>query len=645
MVDLESPAKPFSIAGGKVVGLGVPPNIQPFQALGDPSKSRRSKSVLEGDAAQRAVAAAICIWLFGVFFGYDWMWPLELLLDMLYAILSIPPFSWLFGWITGPINWALSWFYRGAPLVSQVGALQELRLPTDQVSVYADSYVQQYGDAALIFASHDGYPQIVNSLLYNRELGYHDLVDAADENGNTALIYAASKGYRQTTGALLRAGADPDLANQGGGGRTALMEAAGSGHKDIVVAIRAANATVDIVDDFGNTALHYAAYHGHLQVVHELLKSNPRKDMQNSYGHTAASYAASNKHKAIMDVLNRVPMRKDKDRLAQGKESPMPVIGDDIKDLNDDFGDVEAAKKIHKEDKYVKGRAEDLHKGDRSDFAPKTELATGGGGGMTATVLTDSERRSLEEQIARLKHANDEVELKAQRRIVELLEKNAGHQKELDEAVREARALRLNQTDLQLKVSDLESRYRSSELRASEEKERADRLNEERMSLSSELERHRSRVSDVEHERDLHMEAAKRHEEAIRRKQQEVAEQLERMEQHARDMSALREELRRKEELILRLQGKSGPSAPTDSPRAPASKPPSDDSLAARSVAGGRGASQQADPLVAVAALDMAPAPTQSSAPSDDAAPATNVGGTVGGASAPSGDVAAATPS
>ena len=31
--------------------------------------------------------------------------------------------------------------------------------------------VHQYGDAALVFASHDGYPQIVNGLLYNRELG------------------------------------------------------------------------------------------------------------------------------------------------------------------------------------------------------------------------------------------------------------------------------------------------------------------------------------------------------------------------------------------------------------------------------------------------------------------------------------------
>ena len=31
--------------------------------------------------------------------------------------------------------------------------------------------MQHYGDAALIFATHDGYPQIVNGLLYNQELG------------------------------------------------------------------------------------------------------------------------------------------------------------------------------------------------------------------------------------------------------------------------------------------------------------------------------------------------------------------------------------------------------------------------------------------------------------------------------------------
>ena len=61
-----------------------------------------------------------------------------------------------------------------------------------------------------------------------------DLVDARDDSGNTALIYAAAKahpqtrqkrnssavfaqGFRQCTAALLRAGADPELPNQGNG--------------------------------------------------------------------------------------------------------------------------------------------------------------------------------------------------------------------------------------------------------------------------------------------------------------------------------------------------------------------------------------------------------------------------------------------
>jgi len=329
--------------------------------------------------------------------------------------------------------------------------------------------------------------------------------------------------------------------------------------------------TIDATDDFGNTALHYAAYHGHLHVVQELLKSNPRKDLQNSYGHTAASYAASNKHKGIADLLSRAaPSRKEKERLdflEQARQRPPTADAKDQADL----GDLDAIKKKLKEEKHVKGHAEDLHKGDTTAFAPKTELAGAGGEGGGGPIA-DAERRSLEEQIARLKHLNDEAELKAQRRIVELLEKNANHQKDLDDAVRESRALRLNQTELQLHVSDIESRHRSSELRASEEKERADRATQERASLAQELERHRTRTTDAERERDVHAEAARRHEETIRRKQQEIDEQLARMEQHARDMAALREELKGKEEVIARLRSQLGATGTQDA--LPPSQPP-----------------------------------------------------------------------
>jgi len=568
-----------------MVGLnGAPLNIQSFQGNGDGSKGRRSKSPLGGEGTQKVAMIAGGIWLAGVFLlGYEWTWPLSMVLDLLYTILNIPPFSWLFSWIWTPLSWIFGWFYKGAPMVDQVGALQELRLPNDQVPTYLDSYVQQYGDAALIFASHDGYPQIVNGLLYNKELGYRDLIDATDENGNTALIYASAKGYRQSTAALLRHGADADISNQGGGGRTPLMEAAGGGHKDIVAAVRLSNASVDMVDDFQNTALHYAAYHGHLSVVHELLKSNPRRDIKNSYGHTAASYALANKHKAISDLLNRQPTQKERDRAeklreqekekAESSKDPDAAMKALAKELG--LGDILGGDKDKKkkEEKHVKGGAEELHKGEGKDFAPKLE---GLGGGA---AISEAERKALEDQIAKLKHAHDEAELKAQKRIVELLEKNSGHQKALDDKDREARELFLNHTELQMKVSELETKHRSSESRALEEKERADRLHEEKQTIQLEVDRHKNRAEGAEKERDFHMEAAHRHEDTIKRTQQEVSDHLSRIERHQREMSQLREELRQKEDevrrhkdTIDRMESHGGGSSYTAS--APSPTPP-----------------------------------------------------------------------
>ncbi|CAE6966377.1 Kidins220 [Symbiodinium natans] len=281
----------------------------------------------------KKVAAALGgVWVLGILLGYDYLWPFYWVLDLLSMLLSFPPLSWL----ASPFSWIFSWVNRGAPMVQQTGAEQELRLPNDKVPNYLDQYVQHYGDAALIFATHSGYPQIVNALLYNQDLGYSDLIDATDENGNTALLYATAKGFRQCTAALLRSGANPDVANQGHGGRTPMMEAAGAGHKDLVAALRLSNATVDAVDDYGNTALHYAAYHGHLSCVHELLKANPRKDIQNSYGHTAASYAASNKFKAIADVLSRAPSKRELAQRAAEEQARMKKADADLEAAEDD---------------------------------------------------------------------------------------------------------------------------------------------------------------------------------------------------------------------------------------------------------------------------------------------------------------------
>ncbi|CAE8591906.1 unnamed protein product, partial [Polarella glacialis] len=305
------------------------------------------------------------VWLVGwLLLGWDMLWPVYMVQDLFGGVLSafgsilnFPPFSWVSGWL-----------YRGAPLVNHGQLMEEGQVSSAQVPQYIDNYVQQYGDAALIFASHDGYPQIVKGMLAQEDLGYMDLIDARDDSGNTALIYAAAKGFKQCTAALLRVGADPELPNQGGGGRTPLMEAAGGGFKEIVQAFRLTpKVNIDAMDDHGNTALHYAAYHGHLSVVMELLKGNPNKDIQNIYGHTPASYAASNKFKGVADAINRPESRTQ--RLAKQKELDDQ---DSSKAMEKQMEDEMAKFKAKKEAKHVKGKA-DLHEKDDEDFEPALE--------------------------------------------------------------------------------------------------------------------------------------------------------------------------------------------------------------------------------------------------------------------------------
>ncbi|CAE8583746.1 unnamed protein product, partial [Polarella glacialis] len=312
------------------------------------------------------------------------------------SILNFPPFSWVSGWL-----------YRGAPLVNHGQLMEEGQVSSAQVPQYIDNYVQQYGDAALIFASHDGYPQIVKGMLAQEDLGYMDLIDARDDSGNTALIYAAAKGFKQCTAALLRVGADPELPNQGGGGRTPLMEAAGGGFKEIVQAFRLTpKVNIDAMDDHGNTALHYAAYHGHLSVVMELLKGNPNKDIQNIYGHTPASYAASNKFKGVADAINRPESRTQ--RLAKQKELDDQ---DSSKAMEKQMEDEMAKFKAKKEAKHVKGKA-DLHEKDDEDFEPALERTD-----KVKNVVSEKEGKALQDQLAKAKKSHDEAELKSQKKI------------------------------------------------------------------------------------------------------------------------------------------------------------------------------------------------------------------------------------
>lgn len=526
---------------GKLTSLSrVPPPIQPFQMPQSSTRSRRagisvggiaapgSSTSLDAEGIKNTGVLVGVIWIGGcLLLGYELLWPVYLVLNIIYSVLSIPPFSWILGWV-----------YRGAPLVAG-GVAEELQLAPNQVSNFVDSYVHQFGDAALIFAAHDGYPQVLKGLLYHEELGYKALINARDDAGNTALIYAAAKGFRQCTSALLRNGANPDEANEGNGGRTALMEAAGGGFRDIVTSLRlAANMTsIDKQDDYGNTALHYAAYHGHLSIVLDLLKSEPNKDVKNSYGHTPASYALANKHKGVADLLNRPQSRSPtRTKEVDKRDDALNMMLSDSAKLSDNIEEQLKKIKVVTEEKHVKGSAEELHKKDK-DFAPMSESGK----------IGDAEQKALEEQLAKLKRAQDESELKFQKRIVELLEKNAAHQTALDKAQEERRAISLNNTEMAFKIKELESKSRSSDLRVHEEADRAKSLTEENQNMKLEADRHRSRAEAAERDRDHYKQASQRHEDNYRQVLEEVRQHQERYAQQQKEVASLRERLEKSE--------------------------------------------------------------------------------------------------
>merc|ERR1712154_441127 len=55
-------------------------------------------------------------------------------------------------------------------------------------------------------------------------------------------------------------------------------------------------------------------------------------------------------------------------------------------------------------------------------------------------------------------------------------------------------------------------------------------------------------------ERDLHLDASKRHEESLRRKQDEMSEHISHTERQSREMSELRDDLRRREDELRQLK-------------------------------------------------------------------------------------------
>jgi ankyrin repeat protein len=128
-------------------------------------------------------------------------------------------------------------------------------------------------------------------------------VNIKDKNGSTALIYASRNGYKDIVELLLKYKADINIKNKFG--NTALIYALRNGYKEIVELLLKYKADVNIKDNYGSTALILASYNGHIEIVELLLKHGADVNIQNLSGNTALILASYNEHKEIVELLKR----------------------------------------------------------------------------------------------------------------------------------------------------------------------------------------------------------------------------------------------------------------------------------------------------------------------------------------------------
>lgn len=521
--------------GGGTVSMV--PKIQPYQA--HPAKAGSNPTNSNGKQPkggwQSNAAVAVAVWLGGWFLGYSVFWPLHLI-------------GFILSFFTGSSmsSGGGSWFGHSGPVADVYPAATELRIPNSQVHTYLESYVQSYGDAALIFAAHDGHPQLVAGLLMSKELGFTDLVDAADQTGNTALLYAAARGFPQVTATLIAAGADPDAVKQGKDGRgiSPLMEAAGNGHRDIVSLLLKANATVDIHDEDGNTALMYAANAGHLGVIQDLLKAGAMRDIANHRGDTALSLATSRGHQGVADALQRgarpvVEPASRRNLLGSG-EHHLGSGDHRRKPEPEPKEEPEPEPKDHKDLESLFKSLLPKH-GAKSETAEPAKAATADTSGLEKKI------KQLEKELLEVKRTKEAEDLKSQRRIVELLEQSADKQKLADEWDRERKELKQKATEMELKL-------RQKELQSLEDEQRHARLAKEAHEARMEAERERGRADIAERERDRKAEEAKRLEGLIHEHKSEADGHAAQAERLQAQMKALKAEADRAEDERRLLQ-------------------------------------------------------------------------------------------
>lgn len=142
------------------------------------------------------------------------------------------------------------------------------------------------GASSLFEALHDDEDAVVRALRAGAS------AESSDEDGTTALYLASVQDLPGAVRLLLAAGADPDRASGPEKGDLPLCGAACGGHAEVVGALLSAGAKPDLSEEFGFTALRWAAGLGHARVAEALLAHGADPELPGPQGEVPLVVAA-----------------------------------------------------------------------------------------------------------------------------------------------------------------------------------------------------------------------------------------------------------------------------------------------------------------------------------------------------------------
>lgn len=130
-----------------------------------------------------------------------------------------------------------------------------------------------------------------------------DQINDHSADGFTPLGLAAYFGHREFVQALLKAGADPNIASKNSIGVVPLHSALSNKHTEIARDLVEAGTDVNTPSRFGYTPLHYVAEFGDWQMADFLLMHGASTSQVDNIGETAAMKARTKGFTGLADIL------------------------------------------------------------------------------------------------------------------------------------------------------------------------------------------------------------------------------------------------------------------------------------------------------------------------------------------------------